>query len=197
MVWNIFYFSISWEPVVIPTDFHIFQRGWSTTNQLQSFQKTLDAAAEKASYIRHRRMRRSQRQRIGCGGPLGGLGTHDITMARWISPWVWRVRIEWKRRSIQHFPDWWLTGGSPKCVASRNKVWIKQIDQTKHLSDISNQWWLMVISFINSPGSLWFNDFLPWRDFKPALRESKPAVPAAQAILGVEKLRISWYPRSS
>jgi hypothetical protein len=29
--------------------------------------------------------------------------------------------------------------------------------------------------------------FSPWRDFKPALRESKPAVPAAQAILGVEK----------
>jgi hypothetical protein len=60
------------------------------------------------------------------GAPLGGLGTHDITMARWISPWVRGLseknygsntfRIDdWLL--IQHFPSTW-TGGSPKCVAS-------------------------------------------------------------------------------
>jgi len=32
LVWNIFYFSIL--GIIIPTDFHIFQRGRSTTNQL-------------------------------------------------------------------------------------------------------------------------------------------------------------------
>ena len=31
VVWNIFYFSICWEYLgtIIPTDFHIFQRGWN------------------------------------------------------------------------------------------------------------------------------------------------------------------------
>ena len=36
--WNIFYFSIYWEchwNAIIPTDFHIFRRGRSTTNQIQ------------------------------------------------------------------------------------------------------------------------------------------------------------------
>jgi len=29
VVWNAFYFSIHWELIIIPTDFHIFQRGWN------------------------------------------------------------------------------------------------------------------------------------------------------------------------
>ena len=33
VVWNSFYFSIYIENVIIPTEFHIFQRGRSTTNQ--------------------------------------------------------------------------------------------------------------------------------------------------------------------
>ena len=33
VVWNIFYFSIDLGNVIIPVDFHIFERGGSTTNE--------------------------------------------------------------------------------------------------------------------------------------------------------------------
>jgi len=35
VVWNIFHFSIYWE-IIIPTDFHIFQRGRCTTKQIKN-----------------------------------------------------------------------------------------------------------------------------------------------------------------
>ena len=129
----------------------------------------MDAAAEKASYIRHRRMRLSQLQRLGCGGPHWG------DWEPMISPWQGGSPHEseaWVKKTMDPTLSglmigyWSNTFRLLELEVLQNvlhpfKVWIKQIDQTKHLSDISNQWWLMVMSFINSPGSLWFNDFLP------------------------------------
>ena len=37
VVWNIFYFPINIGNVIIPTDFHIFQRGGPTTNQIDVY----------------------------------------------------------------------------------------------------------------------------------------------------------------
>jgi len=40
VVWNMFYDFLDFLGIIIPTDFHIFQRGGSTTNQIWEFPKT-------------------------------------------------------------------------------------------------------------------------------------------------------------
>ena len=50
VVWNIFYFPINIGFLIIPTDFHIFQRGGPTTNQIYMVPNVLQGSYSSASF---------------------------------------------------------------------------------------------------------------------------------------------------